>query len=129
MVERVVRGKKKRILVIDDDSEIAEIIEDVLKEHNYEVVSVQDGLRGIEATNRQEFHLILLDLRMPLFSGFWICNALKARPKTKDIPVVVVSAVASEEDVEKVRGLGAKAFVKKPFQVHELLDVVKKTIS
>jgi len=116
-------------LVIDDDPEIAEIIEAVLKEHNYEVVSVQDGIRGIETTNQQDFHLILLDLRMPLFSGFWICNAFRQRPKTRNVPIVFVSGVTDEEDIQKARELGAKAYIKKPFRAQELLEVVEKTIS
>lgn len=123
------RQKKRKILVIDDDPEIAEIIEAVLKEHNYEVVSVQDGIRGIETTNQQDFHLILLDLRMPLFSGFWICNAFRQRPKTRNVPIVFVSGVTDEEDIQKARELGAKAYIKKPFRAQELLEVVEKTIS
>jgi DNA-binding response OmpR family regulator len=120
---------RKRILVIDDDPELVEVIEAALKEHKYEVFTAKDGLRGIETTNRQAVDLIILDLRMPLFSGFWVCNAFLERAKTRDVPILIISGLSKKEEIEKAYRLGARAYLKKPFHVQELVETVEKTIS
>ena len=119
----------KKILIIDDDIEMAEIMGEMLKKRNHEVILAHDGLRAIEKSNQEKIDLILLDIRMPFFSGFWFCDAFKQRPQTKNIPVVVVSALTEREDIEKAYSVGASAYLKKPFQAKELLEVVDKLIA
>ncbi len=120
---------KKCILVVDDDVEMTDIIQDILTSHDYEVVCAHDGLLAIEKSNREKIDLILLDIRMPFFSGFWFCDAFKQRPQTKNIPVVVISALTGEEDIQKAYRLGAVGYVKKPFQSEELLETIAKAIA
>ncbi|HNV86257.1 MAG TPA: response regulator [Candidatus Omnitrophota bacterium] len=118
----------KKILIIDDDIEMAEIMGEMLKKKDYEVILAHDGLRAIEKSNQEKIDLILLDIRMPFFSGFWFCDAFKQRPQTKDIPVAVVSALTEREDIEKAYSVGASAYLKKPFQAKELLEIVNRLI-
>jgi len=120
---------KKRILVVDDDVEMTLMIEGILVGHDYDVVLAHDGLLAIEKSNKEKIDLILLDIRMPFFSGFWFCDAFKQRPQTKNIPVVVISALTGEEDVKKAYRMGATGYVKKPFQSEELLMAVAKAFA
>ncbi len=118
----------RKVLVVDDDVEVAIIIRDTLTPYNYHVMIAHDGLEAIQKSKEEAIDLILLDIRMPFFSGLFFCDAFKQRPQTKHIPVVVVSALTSEEDIKKAYERGACAYLKKPFQAHELLAVVEKTL-
>ena len=119
----------KRILVVDDDVEMTELIRDILVSRDYEVVLAHDGLLAIEKSNREKIDLILLDIRMPFFSGFWFCDAFKQRPQTKNIPVIVISALTGNEDIQKAYQMGAVDYIKKPFQSAELLAAVDKVLA
>lgn len=116
----------KKILIIDDDVEMATMMGEILGSRNFEVILAHDGIRAIEKSNKEKIDLILLDIRMPFFSGFWFCDAFKQKPETKDIPVVIVSALNKPEDIEKAYRLGAAAYLTKPFKSHELVNVVEK---
>ncbi len=119
---------KKKILVVDDDIEIGILIRDILASLDHEVIIAQDGLQAIKKTKEAPIDLILLDIRMPFFSDLFFCDAFKQRPQTKHIPVVVVSALTSEEDIKKAYDRGACAYLKKPFQSHELIEIVGKIL-
>lgn len=116
----------KKILIIDDDVEMATMMGEILSTRNYEIVLAHDGIRAIEKSNKEKVDLILLDIRMPFFSGFWFCDAFKQKPETKDIPVVIVSALSNPEDIEKAYRLGAAGYLTKPFKATELIGVVEK---
>jgi len=119
----------KKILVIDDDEEMAFVMKEILQKHQYKVVHAPDGLHAIEKSNTEKIDLILLDIRLPYFSGFWFFNAFRERPQTKDIPVIVVSAFSREEDIQKAQEMGASAYLKKPFKAKELVDVVERALN
>lgn len=118
----------KKILIVDDDPEIVRMIEEMLKMENYEVFSAHDGPHAIEKTNQNKIDLILLDIRMPIFSGLWFCNAFKQKPNTRDIPVVIVSSMLDDETVRKAREIGASDCLQKPFRMEDLLQIVQKNI-
>ncbi len=118
----------KKILVIDDDPDMTRILEDILTPHNYEVLVAHDGMSAVEKTNQERIDLILLDIRMPLLSGFWFADIFRQRPQTKGVPVIVMSALAGEEEVKKAYSLGARAYLKKPFRSEELLTVIQKAL-
>ncbi len=118
----------KKILVVDDDRDTLEIIEKMLSSKDYEVLTVEDGPHAMEVTNKQHLDLILLDYRMPLFSGLWYCNALKHKPNTRNIPIVLVSSGLDEETIQRAKDVGAVDYLKKPFGSQELLQVVEKNI-
>lgn len=120
---------ERNILVIDDDVEMAMVVGDILKMHNYEVTVAHNGLQGIERSNEQRIDLILLDIRMPFFSGFWFCAAFKKRDHTRYVPIVMISSLSNEESRRKALELGAAAFLSKPFRAQELVDTVGRVIS
>ena len=118
----------KRILIVEDDSELAAFLRDFLVKKNYEVSLAGNGLEAIEESHRHHIDLILMDLCMPFFSGLWFCKAFKDKCETRNIPIVFVSGAAGEESVRKARDLGAVDFLKKPFDFNQLLAVVEKHI-
>ena len=115
----------KRILIVDDDVEMAQIMAHILQKHDYQIVLAHDGIQAIEKSKREKIDLILLDIRMPFFSGFWFCDAFKQREETKDIPVIVVSGLAEDDNRQKALDVGASAYLKKPFEADKLLDLVR----
>ena len=117
----------KKILIVEDDANAALLMEELLSP-NFEVVKAPDGLTAIEKANQTPFDLILMDLRLPMFSGLWFCRAFKKKPNTRHIPIVVVSAALDEEAEEQARELGVAATLKKPFQNREFLDTVNRHV-
>lgn len=111
-----------RILIIEDDTDIAEIERDYLKLSGFEVVIYSDGNSGFEAARTQHFDLLILDLMLPGIDGFTICRELRA---ISDIPILMVTA--RREDVDKIRGFGfgADDYVEKPFSPSVLVARVK----
>ena len=116
----------KTILVVDDDPLVCELIREMLLARPYRILLAHDGLEAFECAQRVHIDLILMDIRMPFFSGYWFCDAFKHKKSTANIPIVIVSALLDEDGVEKAHHCGACATVKKPFSCEELLDVVSK---
>jgi DNA-binding response OmpR family regulator len=116
----------KKILVIEDDRDIAEIERDFLEMNGFVVVHETDGLSGMEQALSGAFDLILLDLMLPGIDGYEICRNI--RPKI-DAPILMVTARV--EDADKVRGLGLGAddYISKPFSPTELVARVKANIA
>ena len=118
----------KTVLVVDDDPAACELIQEILSGHRYQVLTAHNGLEAVECTKHGHIDLILMDVRMPLFSGFWYCAAFKKKKNTCNIPIVMVSGLLDEDGVEKARLAGACACVKKPFSCQEILDVVERNV-
>ena len=112
----------KRILIVEDDADIAAIERDYLELGGYAVTIAPDGTTGLNAALHQPFDLILLDVMLPGIDGFAICKQVRAE---KDIPILMVTARG--EDVDKIRGLGfgADDFIEKPFSPSVLVARVK----
>lgn len=112
----------KRILIVEDDADIAAIERDYLELGGYAVTIAPDGTTGLNAALHQPFDLILLDGMLPGIDGFAICKQVRAE---KEIPILMVTARG--EDVDKIRGLGfgADDFIEKPFSPSVLVARVK----
>lgn len=108
----------KRILIIEDDTSIAELQRDYLTIHHYDVHIEASGDRGLKDGLEGGYDLIILDLMLPMIDGFEICRQLRSK---LDIPILMVSA--KKEDIDKIRGLGLGAddYVIKPFSPSELV--------
>jgi len=111
-----------RILIIEDEKEIAELQKDYLELSDFEVVIENSGDVGLERALSEDFQLIILDLMLPKVDGFEICKEVR---KVKNIPIIMVSA--KKEDIDKIRGLdlGADDYMTKPFSPSELVARVK----
>ena len=122
-----------RVLVIEDEQDLQEVLAYNLRQAGYEVVSATSGQEGLRLLAERAPDLILLDLMLPDLSGTQICRAIKSDPKTKGIPVVMMTAKG--EEIDRVVGfeLGAEDYVVKPFSVRELLlriqAILRRTVS
>ena len=112
----------KKILIVEDDREIAELERDYLEASEFEVTIEEDGLRGQDAALHGGFDLVILDLMLPHIDGFNLCRRLRMK---LDIPVIIVSA--RQTDIDRIRGfgLGADDYMTKPFSPGELVARVK----
>ena len=113
------QGKNRRVLVVDDELEVAGAIEARLKATGYEVTIAHDGEAGLSAVEQTKPHAILLDVRMPKLDGLAVLSRLKENPKTASTPVIVLSA--SLQDKQAVLDIGASYFIQKPFQSNSIL--------
>jgi DNA-binding response OmpR family regulator len=117
---------KQKILIIEDDPDIASLEKDFLETNNFEVVIEKDGRNGMERAFQEQFALILLDLMLPGKDGMTICREIREKI---DIPILMVTARI--DDVNKVRGLGLGAddYITKPFSPTEMIARVKSHIA
>lgn len=113
---------KKKILIVEDELEIAELEKDYLELSGFEVDLEGDGTKGLEMAKNMDYSLIVLDLMLPGTDGFEICKQIR---EVKDIPILMVSA--RKDDIDKIRGLGLGAddYMTKPFSPSELVARVK----
>ncbi len=114
-----------KILVADDDQALSRTLSWILKENGYEVLTIPGGERLFEHLQAEPFDLLLLDIMMPRVDGLQLLQKVKADPRFKDLPVLMISSMPPEEATVRSLGLGAADFIPKPFRVRELLARVK----
>ena len=105
-----------RILIVDDVPKNLQVLGTILKEEGYLTYVAQNGLEAIERAKKTSPDLILLDVTMPEIDGYEACKALKAEHKTKDIPIIFITAKSDQEDETKGLQLGAVDYITKPFK-------------
>ncbi|MFH1413835.1 MAG: response regulator [Candidatus Omnitrophota bacterium] len=122
---------EKRILIIDDEESFTELLKLNLEEEgNYKVMTVNRGSEGFAAAKKFKPDLILLDMLMPDISGGEVMRKLKDDNKTKNIPVVFLTAIVNKSEVEKEDGIiGGHHFLAKPATTEELIDCIEKNIN
>jgi two-component system cell cycle response regulator len=114
-----------KILVADDDQALSRTLSWILKENGYEVLTVPGGEHLFDHLSAEQFDLLLLDIMMPKVDGLQLLQRVKADPRFKDLPVLMISSMPPEEATVRSLGLGAADFIPKPFRVRELLARVK----
>jgi DNA-binding response OmpR family regulator len=117
--------KKKKILLIDDDMQIRELLRRCVERWGYEFASAQDGKEGIDKVKEFQPNLILLDIMMPEMDGFSVQDHLKNDPETANIPIIFTTAKNTIEDTITAMSQGAVGYVEKPFDMDRLLRKIK----
>jgi sigma-B regulation protein RsbU (phosphoserine phosphatase) len=110
-----------QILVVDDTPANLRLLSQILQEHGYRVRAVTNGPRALESAQASPPSLVLLDIRMPGMSGFEVCERLKADARTRDVPVIFISALDAVEDKVRAFHMGGVDYITKPFQIGEVL--------
>ncbi len=118
-------GKPAKILVIDDEPEVTDIICKALKNKGYNVMAENSGVMGLKQAMLLPPDLILLDIIMPVMDGYKVCEELKKNKSTKDVPVIFLTGKDMKEDNYKSFQVGGDMFIKKPFSEERLLEIVK----
>jgi two-component system phosphate regulon response regulator PhoB len=112
---------KDKILIIEDDHDIVEMLEYNLKEAGYETLSALNGEEGIALAGKESPDLIILDIMLPIVDGFEVCRILKKDDMTAQVPIIILSAKSQETDKVVGLELGADDYVTKPFSPRELI--------
>jgi CheY-like chemotaxis protein/CRP-like cAMP-binding protein len=115
----------KKILVIEDNTEVRENIEEILELSDYIVITAENGKVGVEKAIKETPDLILCDVMMPELDGFGVLHILAKKPATADIPFIFLTAKAEKTDFRKGMNLGADDYITKPFDDVELMDAIE----
>ena len=118
-----------KVLVIDDDPVIVELLRVNFEIEGFEVISAGDGREGFERARSDRPDLVLSDIMMPRYDGLQLLTQLKADPATRGLPVILLSAKAQNAEVQQGLDLGADDYVTKPFDPLELIDRVNAALA
>lgn len=120
--------EKKKILLVDDEKDLVEIIKIRLEHSGYEIVAAYDGQEALDKARNEKPDLIILDLMLPKINGYQVCSMLKLDRKYKDMPVIIFTARAQESDEKLALECGASAYITKPFDLQILLDKITELL-
>lgn len=116
---------KKKVLIVDDDAEIVELISEVLlRDGRFDIRTASSGYEAGIATEQLKPDVILLDYMLPDVNGNVVCQTLKSNPQFEDIKIIIVSGVIRQEEIEQLLKSGAEDFIRKPFAIEELTGKV-----
>jgi len=120
---------KKRILLVDDEADFAELLKSRLEDNNFDVITAYDGEEALEAVEKELPDLIILDIMLPDTSGFDVCRKLKIDEKLKNIPIVILSAKFQPNDIKFGMAMGADGYITKPFEPQVLLEKIRELLN
>jgi CheY-like chemotaxis protein len=122
-------GLRRRVLVVDDDPEIVTFLATLLELEGIESTVATSAAAALEKLEQGVPNLVLLDIAMPDRDGLDLCRALKKDPRTREVPVFVVSARPGKDVVERALAAGAEEFIRKPFENQELIARIRGRLS
>lgn len=118
--------RRKKILIVDDESFIVETVKFALEHAGYECLVAYDGIEAVKMTREHEPDLILLDIMLPKLNGFKVCRLLKFDEKYKHIVIIMMTARTQEKDRTLGLETGADEYMTKPFEIDNMLRLVRK---
>ena len=119
----------KTVVIVDDEPAMVDMLTTFLTMKGFQVHGAYTGMAGLDAIEREQPDVVLLDLMLPDIDGFEVCRRLRSRPAYASLPVVIISARAETEAVERAMGTGANAYMVKPLRFPELLEEIAKLVS
>lgn len=114
-----------KVLVVEDDLDIQDLVVALLSRDGHDVVTEGEGWAGLAAALSRAPDLVILDWMMPGMSGIDVCRAIRADPRTKDVPVLMLTSKAQEGDIDQAFTAGADDYMVKPFRGRELVSRVR----
>ncbi|HSB05626.1 MAG TPA: response regulator [Thermodesulfobacteriota bacterium] len=120
--------QKKKILIVDDERDIVKAVTIRLQTSGYEVVTAFDGAQGLFMVHKEKPDLIILDIRMPAGDGFSVAQRLRKSINTVQIPIIFLTGSPEKNSEERAQELGARFYIKKPYDPEELLDALKRAL-
>jgi DNA-binding response OmpR family regulator len=121
-------SSKKKILIVDDERDIVKALTIRLQTNGYEVVTAFDGAQGVFIAHKEKPDLVLLDIRMPSGNGFSVAHQLRKSSHTLHIPIIFLTGSPETNAEQRAQELGARFYIKKPYDPEELLDAVKRAL-
>jgi excisionase family DNA binding protein len=120
---------KRKVLIVDDDAEIVELISDILsREGGFEIRTASSGYEAGMITQQFRPDLILLDYMLPDVNGNVVCQTIRKNPEFENTRIIIVSGVIKQDEIDQLLRAGAQDFLKKPFNISELLDKVNAAL-
>jgi len=119
---------KPKILIVDDEPDVVTLIAHTLAGEGFDVLEAYDGISALDVVETDKPDLVLLDVMMPMMSGYEVCEQIKANPATKDIPVVCLSSAHAPNARAQSAKVGAVMFLEKPFFPAELVVQIRRVL-
>ncbi len=120
---------KIKILVADDEPDISKLIQFTLERRGHEIILAENGQDALDLAKKECPDLILLDVIMPIINGYEVCKLLREDPKTKNIPIIMLSGKTQKTEIEHGIELGAHSYICKPFSPKEFADTVENILN
>jgi twitching motility two-component system response regulator PilG len=117
---------KKKILIVEDEDSLLKLESILLTSKGYDVQGVKDGRAALEAIEKNLPDLVLLDIMLPEMDGFEVCRRIKSDPKTKNIPVIMLTAKKSRDDMARGEQVGADWYITKPFKSAMVIETIQR---
>jgi DNA-binding response OmpR family regulator len=124
-----VAADKRKVLIADDEPNIVTALEFLLKHAGYDVRAAANGEEALALVESYAPDLVLIDIMMPLKSGYEVCQKMRERPEWRHIKIVMVTAKGREAEVSKGMSLGADLYVTKPFSTQELIAAIDRLLA
>ena len=121
-------GNEEKILIVDDESYLIDIQEQIIKHEGYESITAENGKQAVEVAAAQLPDLILLDFSLPDMDGIEVARLIHANPKTKSTPIIVVTGGTSLEQKDKCFEAGFSDYITKPFTPEQLRSSIRKLL-
>jgi DNA-binding response OmpR family regulator len=118
----------KKILIIEDDPQLVELLEIRLKNKGHEILMAHDGVSGLELAKTTSPHLIILDIELPQLNGFTICSLLKGHEDFRQIPIIMLTARREDADRAFDESFKPDAFFHKPFDAKALMEKIESLL-
>ena len=118
-----------RILLVDDEPDLVETIQCRLEANSFDVITASDGQEGLEKAAKENPDIILLDTNMPVMNGREMLEQLRKQPDTKDIPVIMCTALCEAQDIAAASVYGIADYVTKPFDCTELVEKITNALN
>lgn len=122
-------AQKKKILVVEDEESLLKLESILLTSKGYEVKGVSNGPAALEALAEEKPDLVLLDIMLPAMDGFEVCRRIKSDPATKDLPVIMLTAKKSREDMARGQEVGADWYITKPFKSANVIETIQRFLN
>lgn len=120
---------KKVILIAEDSPTIRKFISFSLAAKGYDIISVTDGMEALEQLPKEKVNLIITDLNMPNLDGFELIKSIRANPEMNDVPIIILSSLTGNEEIEKGISCGADSYLLKPFDPKRILYEISKYLN
>ena len=120
---------KKKVLIVEDEESLLKLESILLTTKGYDVRAVASGRAALEALEEELSDLVLLDVMLPEMDGFEVCRRIKANPKTAHIPVVMLTAKKTAEDMARGDEVGADRYITKPFKSAMVIETMEQLLS
>ncbi len=115
-----------RILVVDDEPDVVTLLQRSLESDGFDVLCAYDGISALDLVDSEKPDMVLLDIMMPMMSGYEVCEQIKANPQTRHIPVLCVTSAHSEDTRKRSQQAGAQGLLVKPFMPKELVAQIER---